>query len=113
MIQLVAPIFFCLLIVFFQWKSNEWAGQEIYQTTEFGVDRIPHCFGDSDCLTVGYSIIGDPSAVGSDDQFAYINEIMKNLATDNQLLFNKDVKLLSIGSVDMFYDYINNNQNMT
>jgi hypothetical protein len=29
------------------------------------------------------------------------------------MMFNKDVKLLSIGSVELFYEYIRNNQNMT
>lgn len=38
---------------------------------------------------------------------------MQNVAVDNQLIFNKDVKLLSVGPIDSFYDYIKSNPNNT
>lgn len=38
---------------------------------------------------------------------------MKNVARENNFEFNKDVKLLSIGEPQMFYDYLENNQNTT
>lgn len=38
---------------------------------------------------------------------------MKSVAIENQLLFNKDVKLLTVGQVDQFYTYVRNNENMT
>ena len=31
LIQVLAPLFFCLLILFFQYKSTQWANSEIYQ----------------------------------------------------------------------------------
>jgi hypothetical protein len=39
---------------------------------------------------------------------------MRYLAVDNQLLYPSDVKLIHVGHrVEKFYDYVNNNQNMT
>jgi len=72
---------------------------------------MPRCTGDPDCLTIGYSIIGDPFA--QTEEYAYINQIMQHVANDNQLEFNKDVKLISVGSVELYYEYIKNNPNMT
>ena len=49
-----------------------------------------------------------------DQEYEYIHDIMRNLATGNDLTFNKDVRLLTSGpSVQPFYDYISNNENMT
>ena len=58
-VQLLAPILFCLLIVFFQWKTTQWAGQEDFNPGVIELSKIPHCVGDADCITVAYSIIGD------------------------------------------------------
>lgn len=38
---------------------------------------------------------------------------MSNVALKNGLIFNKDVKLLTIGKVDSFYEYLDKNPNMT
>jgi len=111
LIQIFAPVFFCLLIVFFQLKSSSWAAKEVYNTPQNPISAMPKCSGDPDCLTIGYSIIGDPFA--QTDEYAYINEIMRNVADDNKLAFNKDVRLISIGSVELYYEYIKNNPNMT
>jgi hypothetical protein len=111
LIQILAPVFFCLLIVFFQLKSSSWAAKEVYNTPQNPITAMPKCSGDPDCLTVGYSIIGDPFAAA--EEYSYINEVMKNVAQDNKLVFNKDVRLISIGSVELYYEYIKNNPNMT
>jgi hypothetical protein len=34
---------------------------------------------------------------------------MKNVAKENNFAFNQDVKLLSVGSPQLFYDYLENN----
>ena len=81
LIQIFAPVFFCLLIVFFQVKSSSWAAKEVYNTPQNPISAMPRCSGDPDCLTIGYSIIGDPFA--HTDEYAYINEIMRNVADDN------------------------------
>lgn len=62
LIQIFAPVFFCLLIVFFQVKSSSWAAKEVYNTPQNPISAMPRCSGDPDCLTIGYSIIGDPFA---------------------------------------------------
>lgn len=38
---------------------------------------------------------------------------MESVAVKNSLIFKKDVKLLTTGDVSHFYDYLNNNPNMT
>lgn len=38
---------------------------------------------------------------------------MQNVANDNQLRYDKDVKMISAGKTSSFYNYINNNPNMT
>lgn len=95
--------------MFFQWKSTDWANQEVYRTPERNIGRLPRCVGDPDCLTLGYSIIGQPG-----EDYEWVNDVMRYLANDNQLLYGKDVKLLHVGpGVDEFYSYLNNNPNMT
>lgn len=54
---------------------------------------------------------GDPNA--PDSEYSYIQEVMRDVAVNNQLLFNKDVRLITIGEVDDYYAYIKNNPNMT
>jgi hypothetical protein len=43
--------------VFFQFKSSDWASQEDYNPPQYYVEHMPRCQGESDCLTIGYSII--------------------------------------------------------
>jgi hypothetical protein len=38
---------------------------------------------------------------------------MRDVAQMNHLAFNKDVKLLTAGKVSSFYNYLENNPNMT
>jgi hypothetical protein len=71
------------------------------------VSTLPKCIGGRDCITVGYSIITNPNAPY--EEYAYVNDIMKNFAKENSLEFNTDVKLLSVGGPDMFNDYLENN----
>ena len=42
-----------------------------------------------------------------------MNEVMKNFAKENFLVFNTDVKLLTIGGPELFYEHMENNQNTT
>lgn len=38
---------------------------------------------------------------------------MKEVAASNRLVYKKDVKLLTVGDIDKFYDYAKMNPNMT
>lgn len=63
-------------------------------------------------MTVGYTIIGD----SLNEDYEYIHEIMRNLAMDNQLLFNRDVKMIGSpgpNASNNFFDHVKNNPNMT
>ena len=57
MVQIIAPIMFCLLILFFQWTSSKWLNFEITRPAQEGLHMVPHCSGDPACTTIGYSII--------------------------------------------------------
>lgn len=74
------------------------------------LQSLQHCTGDPSCTTIGYSIIGDPN---KEEEYDYINEIMEHVANENVLIFKRDVKLLTIGEPQDFYNYLENNPNMT
>lgn len=57
---------------------------------------IDKCYGE-DCVTLGYSIIGDPSPEAQ-QKYQWIDEIMKTVSLTNNLEFGKDVKKLTVGS---------------
>ena len=57
----------------------------------------------SECATVGYSIIGDPQ---KNTSYAYIHDIMKVVAEKNDMEVGSDVKLLTIGKSSDFKEYI-------
>jgi hypothetical protein len=67
---------------------------------------------DESCVTLGYSIIGD---IASDREGKYerIHDIMKKVADRNDLKFNKDVKLLTIGQSLDLKNYFESHLNMT
>jgi hypothetical protein len=48
------------------------------------------------CVTVGYSIVGNPD-LAIQDEYKWIDDIMKKVATKNNLIFQKDVKKLTVG----------------
>eukprot|EP00347_Sterkiella_histriomuscorum_P002432 403368176 len=108
--MLAAHIFFIMLILFFQWSSTRFFAKDDLNPVEEWLKPVPHCTGDPSCTTIGYSIIGDPQ---KEEEYDYINEIMEDVALQNVLIFKKDVKLLTIGEPDDFYNYLNNNPNMT
>lgn len=72
---------------------------------------ISHCLGE-ECVSIGYSILGD-SDPASSSQYNWIDDIMQSVATDNQLVYQKDVKKLTVGTPDNFFNYLNLNPNST
>ena len=38
---------------------------------------------------------------------------MRGVAQENDLEYNKDVKMVSTGTISTFYDYLQNHKNMT
>ena len=71
---------------------------------------VAKCEGHN-CISIGYSIIGDEDPTFQSKNYAWIDEIMRNVAEKNNLEFEKDVKKLSVGSVDTFFNYIEDNPN--
>lgn len=72
------------------------------------MDKIKRCHGHDDCITITYSILGDPK---KNEEYEWIDEIMKEVAHQNDFEFRKDVKKLTVGTPKMFYDYIDSNRN--
>ena len=54
--QAVAPIFFCLLIIFLQHVANGLAGKETPNPVVHDVGLLTPC-SENDCATIGYGII--------------------------------------------------------
>lgn len=59
-----------------------------------------------DCITVAYYILGDPH---KEAEYTWINDIMEDVANENELTFEEDVKNLAIGPLPEFYNYIREN----
>lgn len=55
--QVLAPVFFCLIIIFFQATASGWANYELIKPPDMRLSPVPKCIGRYDCITIGYSII--------------------------------------------------------
>mmetsp|Transcript_291 Transcript_291/g.319 ORF Transcript_291/g.319 Transcript_291/m.319 type:complete len:105 (-) Transcript_291:2564-2878(-) len=53
------PIISCLFIMFFQTISYEWQQYSTPVPLIRETPLMPHCYGDPNCITIGYSIVGD------------------------------------------------------
>lgn len=51
----MTPVFFSLLIVYFQWLADNFTTASIPNPTR-NIDSIARCMGDG-CITVGYGIV--------------------------------------------------------
>jgi hypothetical protein len=69
------------------------------------VESIPHCTGSSDCVSVGYFVVGPEQP--------WITSTMQTLAKNNQLGFGSDVKMLLQGSPAEINNYVQNHRNQT
>jgi hypothetical protein len=72
---------------------------------------VGKCIG-ANCVTIGYSIIGD-SNPAVQEKYTWIDDIMKKVSKDSNLVFKEDVKKLTVGSVDKFFNYLEINPNST
>ena len=59
---------------------------------------VERCLNDG-CISIGYSIIGDPEISLSDKNYKWIDSIMEQVARDNDLKFDLDVRRLTVGTV--------------
>ena len=56
---LILPVIQCLTILFCQSLSYQWTNLSIPEPDILPVGPVPHCYGREDCVTIGYSIIGE------------------------------------------------------
>lgn len=69
------------------------------------VEKIPHCTGSKDCVSVGYFVVGPEQP--------WIGRTMETLALNNQLGFGSDVKMLLQGSPAEINKYVQTHRNQT
>lgn len=75
----------------------------------FDIAPIGKCYGPS-CVTIGYSIIGDPT---KQDEYSWIDDIMKSVAISNKMEYREDVKKQTVGTTKNFFNYLEINPNVT
>jgi hypothetical protein len=68
---------------------------------------VEKCYGQN-CVTIGYSIVGDPAG-----QYSWIDDIMESVANQNMLTFKEDVKKMTVGPLDKYFNYLEINPNST
>ena len=57
-------------------------------------EPIHKCYG-TGCVTIGYSIVGDPEL---QEEYSWIDTIMTSVAETNELEMEKDVEKLTVGT---------------
>ena len=67
---------------------------------------------ESECLSVGYSILGDSSDM-NDPKYQKYHDLMKIFSKNNHFEYNKDVKPLTVGKQKDLLKYIDGNKNKT
>ena len=77
------PIAWCFVIYYF--NQQGYIRKSLLKTSGelHLLEPIEPCYGDN-CVTLGYSIVGDPD---HEVEYTYIDEIMQNVAENNDLLF--------------------------
>ena len=65
-----------------------------------------------ECLTVGYSLIGDSSDI-NDPKYKRYHDLMKIFAKQNDFKMDKDVRALTAGKQKNLFDYIDSHLNQT
>lgn len=102
----LTPIFLITIIQLFQFTYD----RQLSRTTqvETSIDPISpviKCPYPSDCISIGYSIVGQHET--------WIDDVMRLVATRNNMEFKKDVQLLTQGTAQDFNDYIHTHPNKT
>ena len=80
-----------MMMKYLQDLSQQLNLSSILEYPKFEINKMAKCSngpeykkGDSPCVTVGYSIIGDPQK-NADGQYAYIHDLMQIVADKNDL----------------------------
>lgn len=109
---ILTPILSCFLLFFLQLLANHYI--KSYKTLEFDIvdlNTVKKCTNPSNCITIGYSIISGDTTNKTEPE--YISKIMQKVSKDNNLIYNKDVKLNVIGNTSSYLKYIETHPNLT
>lgn len=108
---LITPILACLLLYFIQFLNDHYSSSFVNLNPDIvSLNHLNKCINPDDCITVGYSVITSLKNAKSPE---YIENIMKDLSAQNNLVYGNDTKLLTIGTYDDYINYIENHMNKT
>lgn len=109
LIQMLCPIVWILCLLYFDSREHVLKEMRPIEASRYDLEPIHKCYGPG-CVTIGYSIIGDAS---KQEEYSWIDDIMKSVAETNDLEYREDVKKMTVGSTHNFFQYIEVNPNTT
>jgi hypothetical protein len=109
LVQMFCPIIWCICILYFDSREGVLRKMRPTYGEKYELAPLKKCYG-YNCITIGYSIIGDPAL---QEEYSWIDDIMKNVANTNNMEYHQDVKKLTVGSVQTFFRYLELNPNST
>lgn len=117
--MIVTPLMICMMLKYMQGIGAQLNQRSLLEYPIHEVDQMAKCIngpdhkkGDPDCITVGYSIIGDPKK-NKTGQYAYIHDLMQTVSEKSGLEYGKDLKQLTIGKSSDLTNYLNTHANKT
>lgn len=109
LVQMFCPILFCLCILYFDTREHTIREMRPIHGERYDINPLEKCYGEN-CVSIGYSIIGDPS---KQEEYSWIDDIMKSVAVVNNMEFHQDVKKMTVGTSESFLHYLEINPNST
>ena len=109
---LSTPILSCLLLSSIQFLCDHYSASFVNLNPHIVSlnDPLHRCVNPDDCLTIGYSILTKNS---NSSEPEYIKNIINDIAYSNELVLERDVRLISIGNYDSYVNYIEKHVNKT
>lgn len=109
---LTTPILSCILLSSIQFLCDHYSASFVNLNPKIVSlnEPLQRCHNPDDCVTIGYSVLtGTPNQTEPD----YIKNIMSDIAYNNKLSIERDIKLISIGDYDSYVNYIEKHVNKT
>ena len=97
---LITPILACLLLYGVQFLTDHYSSTFVNLNPNIvSLNHLNKCTNPDDCITIGYSVITSQKNTVEPE---YIQNIMKDLSVQNNLVYVNDIKLLTIGTYDSY-----------
>lgn len=109
LIQMFCPILWCVCLIYFNSREPVLREMRPIYGERYDLSPLGKCYGEN-CVTIGYSIIGDPK---KQEEYSWIDDIMKSVANSNNMEYREDVKKMTVGTTQNFFHYLKLNPNST